>query len=377
MSLGSILWQKIRDRVRLTVVAQDTAVERVLVGLLTGGHVLLQGNPGVAKTLLVKSIACALGLTFKRIQFTIDLLPADILGAPVWLRRREKFVFDPGPIFANLVLADEINRASPRVQSALLEAMQEYRVTIRKKDHPLPLPFMVIATQNPVEQAGTFELPEAQLDRFLFCHRIDYPKADTEAKVVEQALAFEPLEVDAPAAKAGMKAQARRKSAGKDHEVPSVATQAGSVSKAVRPRTHFENEALSLPPVASEDELKLAMREVRQVRVGRKVIDQTVALIAATRDRKQFELGCSPRGSLGLILAARARAYLQGREDVTPLDVFELAKDVMLHRLRPTSLTGFREEQTEKMYLELLNKFLTPETRDERDHDVDHRPRLG
>jgi MoxR-like ATPase len=364
--LGGTIWKKICDRVRMTVVAQDRAVERVVIGLLTGGHVLLQGNPGVAKTLLVKSIARALGLTFKRIQFTIDLLPTDILGSLVWLNHREKFVFDPGPIFANLVLADEINRASPRVQSALLEAMQEQQVTIQKKACPLPLPFCVIATQNPVEQAGTFELPEAQLDRFLFCHRIEYPSTDTESIVVDQALALAPQEVEIQPIQFELL----------EDDSPLSPTQLAA-AKAVRPRTHFENEALFMPPVVERGELFDAMRQVRQIQVSPKVINQTVALMAATRDRDRFEVGCSPRGSLGLILAARARAFLQDRPHVTPLDVFELAKDVMLHRLRPTSLSGSRDDYVEKMYNELLNEFLSPQSGNEAKYDPDHRPRMG
>ena len=173
---------KVRDHVRKTVVGQDIVLERGLISLLTGGHLLLEGVPGTAKTLLVQSLAHAIELQFGRVQFTIDLLPSDIVGSEILDKDSGEFRIHQGPIFTNLLLADEINRASPKVQSALLEAMQERRVTIGEKTFTLPSPFLVIATQNPVEQAGTFELPEAQLDRFLMRHRLTYLGADDESE---------------------------------------------------------------------------------------------------------------------------------------------------------------------------------------------------
>ena len=179
------LVKDVRQRVAEVVVGQDTVVERLLIALFTGGHLLLQGVPGLAKTLLVQTISNAIDLRFSRVQFTIDLLPSDILGSEVLDQRNNEFRTHLGPIFTNLLLADEINRAAPKVQSALLEAMQERKVTIGNETHTLPAPFLVIATQNPIEQSGTFELPEAQLDRFMLCHRLDYPSCAEEEDVLD------------------------------------------------------------------------------------------------------------------------------------------------------------------------------------------------
>src|SRR6267143_1206696 len=176
--------EDVRGRIGSVVVGQDVVVERLLIALFTGGHLLLQGVPGLAKTLLVAALSRSIDLAFARIQFTIDLLPSDILGSEVLDQRNNTFQTHKGPVFTNLLLADEINRAAPKVQSALLEAMQERKVTIGKETHRLPAPFLVIATQNPVEQSGTFELPEAQLDRFMLCHRLEYPSIDEERDIL-------------------------------------------------------------------------------------------------------------------------------------------------------------------------------------------------
>src|SRR5882672_5281586 len=180
----------VRARVGEVVVGQDTVVERLLIALFTGGHLLLQGMPGLAKTLLVNAIARAIDLKFARVQFTIDLLPSDIVGSEILDQRTSEFRVHRGPVFTNLLLADEINRAAPKVQSALLEAMQERRVTIGNHTFPLPAPFVVVATQNPIEQSGTFELPEAQLDRFMLCHRLHYPSAKEEEEILNRTLAL-------------------------------------------------------------------------------------------------------------------------------------------------------------------------------------------
>ena len=187
-TIQSNLVMDVRRRVAEVVVGQDTVVERLLIALFTGGHLLLQGVPGLAKTLLVQTISNAIDLRFSRVQFTIDLLPSDILGSEVLDQRNNEFRTRLGPIFTNLLLADEINRAAPKVQSALLEAMQERKVTIGNETHTLPAPFLVIATQNPIEQSGTFELPEAQLDRFMLCHRLDYPSYGEEEDVLRRSL---------------------------------------------------------------------------------------------------------------------------------------------------------------------------------------------
>ena len=180
--------EAVRERVAEVVVGQDTVVERMMIALLTGGHLLLLGVPGIAKTLLVNAVAKAVDLKFSRVQFTIDMLPSDILGSEILDQATGKFRTHKGPVFTNLLLADEINRAAPKVQSALLEAMQERKVTIGNTSYPLPVPFLVIATQNPIEQAGTFELPEAQLDRFMLCHRLTYPTPAQEEEVLRRQL---------------------------------------------------------------------------------------------------------------------------------------------------------------------------------------------
>ncbi|HIL70759.1 MAG TPA: AAA family ATPase, partial [Verrucomicrobia bacterium] len=180
--------QKVRDKVAEVVVGQEIVVERLLIAMFTGGHLLLQGMPGLAKTLLVNAIARAIDLKFNRVQFTIDLLPSDIVGSEMLDQLNQKFRIHKGPIFTNLLLADEINRAAPKVQSALLEAMQERKVTIGNSTFSVPSPFVVIATQNPIEQSGTFELPEAQLDRFMLCHRLEYPSVEDEEGIVNKYL---------------------------------------------------------------------------------------------------------------------------------------------------------------------------------------------
>src|SRR5438552_4671066 len=182
--------QKVRDRVGTVVVGQDVVVERLLIALFTGGHLLLQGVPGLAKTLLVAVLSKTIDLQFARIQFTVDLLPSDIIGSEILDQRTNDFRVHKGPIFTNLLLADEINRAAPKVQSALLEAMQERRVTIGNETFKLPAPFLVIATQNPIEQSGTFELPEAQLDRFMLCHRLHYPELSEERELLRRNMSL-------------------------------------------------------------------------------------------------------------------------------------------------------------------------------------------
>jgi MoxR-like ATPase len=290
--------ESIRQRIASVVVGQDIVVERLLIALLTGGHILLVGVPGLAKTLLVNALAKAIDLRFSRIQFTIDMLPSDIVGSEILLPGTSGFTTQLGPVFTNILLADEINRAAPKVQSALLEAMQERKVTIGKTTHPLPTPFLVIATQNPVEQAGTFELPEAQLDRFMLCHRLSYPTPDQEEEVLRRQLAL------------GLRK-----------------TESGAV-----PKSAFD--AIQDQPVASADDLLHAMEAVQNVHVSDVFIKHCVALVDASRNHPDLELGCSPRAALSLVQASRARAFLNGRDYVVPDDLFALAEDTMLHRVR-------------------------------------------
>ncbi len=290
----------VRERVGTVVVGQDVVVERVLIALLTGGHLLLQGVPGLAKTLLVAAVSKTIDLHFSRVQFTIDLLPSDILGSEVLDQKTNEFRTHQGPIFTNLLLADEINRAAPKVQSALLEAMQERKVSIGKETYKLPAPFLVIATQNPVEQAGTFELPEAQLDRFMLLHRLDYPTPEEELEVLRRN------------AKLGVSRDGK-----------------GAVAK-----TEFD--VLDDRPVGSVEDLARAMELTQTVHVSETFMQHAIAVVSRTRQHPELELGCSPRAGISLVKASRARALILGRDHVLPEDLFSLAEDVIMHRMRPT-----------------------------------------
>ncbi len=292
--------RRIRERIATVVVGQDVVVERLLIALFTSGHLLLQGVPGLAKTLLVSVLAKTIELGFKRVQFTVDLLPGDILGSEILDQRTNEFRTHRGPIFTNLLLADEINRAAPKVQSALLEAMQERKVTIGNVTYPLPAPFVVIATQNPIEQSGTFELPEAQLDRFLLCHRFHYPEREEEKEILRRNVNL------------GVRREDK-----------------GAVANS-------EFDVLSQEPVGSTDDLVLAMEAVHHIHVSETFIDHVVSLVNRTREHPAVELGCSPRAGIALIKASRARALIHGRTYVVPGDLFALAEDALLHRMRLT-----------------------------------------
>ena len=288
----------IRTRVGKVVVGQDVVVERLLIALMTSGHLLLQGVPGLAKTLLVAAVSKTVDLAFARIQFTIDLLPSDIVGSEILDQKTHEFRTHKGPIFTNLLLADEINRAAPKVQRALLEAMQERRVTIGNQTYALPAPFLVIATQNPVEQAGTFELPEAQLDRFMLLHRLGYLTTEQEKEVLRRNAAL------------GVRRDGK-----------------GAVA-----RTEFD--VLGEQATGSSDQLVRAMEDVQQVHVSEAFLEHTVEIVNRTRKHPKLNLGCSPRAGISLVKASRARALIHGRDYVLPEDLFALAEDVILHRIR-------------------------------------------
>lgn len=290
--------ENVRSRVATVVVGQDEVVERLLIALFTGGHLLLEGVPGLAKTLLVSVLAKSIDLAFQRVQFTVDLLPSDITGSEVLDPKSGEFRIVKGPAFTNLLLADEINRAAPKVQSALLEAMQERKVTIGTETHALPAPFLVIATQNPIEQSGTFELPEAQLDRFMLCHRLDYPSPDEEREVLRRN------------AKLGVKR-----------------LEQGAVARS-------EFDVLEKEPVGSIDDLVAAMEAVQEIHVSDAFTDHCVELVGRTRRHPALDLGASPRAGIALVKAARARALIRGRHYVVPEDLFALVDDVLLHRIR-------------------------------------------
>ncbi|MFM7521565.1 MAG: AAA family ATPase [Planctomycetota bacterium] len=288
----------VRARIATVVVGQDDVVERLLIALFTGGHLLLEGVPGLAKTLLVSALAKSVDLVFQRVQFTVDLLPGDITGSEVLDPRSGEFRVVRGPVFTNLLLADEINRAAPKVQSALLEAMQERKVTIGQETHALPAPFLVIATQNPIEQGGTFELPEAQLDRFMLCHRLSYPTPDEEREVLRRN------------ARLGVRRLER-----------------GAVVAS-------EFDALAGEPAGTIDDLVAAMEAVQQIHVSEAFTDHCVELVGRTRAHPALDLGASPRAGIALVKAARARALIHGRGYVVPEDLFALVHDVLLHRIR-------------------------------------------
>ncbi len=289
---------EVRERIATVVVGQDVVVERLLISLFTGGHILLQGVPGIAKTLLASTLSKAMDLDFSRVQFTIDLLPADILGSEILDQSTSTFRTEKGPIFTNLLLADEINRAAPKVQGALLEAMQERKVTIGGEAYTLPAPFLVIATQNPVEQAGTFELPEAQLDRFMLLHRLSYPTPEDERTILRRNASLGIQRRDGGAV---------------------VAT---------------EFDVIDETPVGGVEEIIAAMEAVQSVHVSDTFVEHVVELVGRTRAHPDIELGGSPRAGISLIKASRARALLYGRPYVVPEDLFALAEDVILHRLR-------------------------------------------
>jgi MoxR-like ATPase len=279
----------LRDEIGKVVVGQEGTLSGLVAALLVRGHVLLEGVPGVAKTLLVKALAAALDLEFRRLQFTPDLMPSDVVGQVVFDQRAGTFEFREGPVFCNLLLADEINRTPPKTQAALLEVMEERQVTTEGRARPLADPFIVVATQNPVEYEGTYPLPEAQLDRFLFKLQVVYPTAEQELEVL------------------------RRHDRGLDpHDIA----------------------AAGVRPVASAAELAAAREEVRAVRVEDPVLGYVVSLVRATRDSPSVSLGVSPRGAAAVLHAAKAWAWLSGRAYVTPDEVKAVAKPALRHRIQ-------------------------------------------
>ena len=301
-----------------TIVGQRHLVESLLIGLLSDGHVLLEGVPGLAKTLAIKTLAQLIDAKFSRIQFTPDLLPADVTGTMIYSQKDEKFMVEQGPVFANFVLADEINRAPAKVQSALLEAMQEREVTIGKQTFQLPSPFLVLATQNPIEQEGTYPLPEAQVDRFMLKVVIDYPKLDEEKKIIRQ---------------------------------------------------NITGEKQAVKPVLSTKEIIEARGVVRQVYLDEKIEQYIADIVFATRYSEKYDLkeikdyiefGGSPRASINLALAARAYAFIKRRGYVIPEDVRAVAHDVLRHRIGLTYEAEANNVTSEEIISKILNKVEVP-----------------
>lgn len=305
----------VRDEVAKAVVGQESAVTSLLIALLCRGHVLLEGVPGVAKTLLVRSLATSLEVDTKRVQFTPDLMPADITGSLMYSMKSEDFSFKRGPVFTNLLLADEINRTPPKTQAALLEAMEERQVTIDGEPHALPEPFMVIATQNPVEHSGTYQLPEAQLDRFLLKVDLPLPDRNVELEVLARhAHGFDPRNLG----------------------------------------------GAGLRTVASIADLNAARDQVSQVQVAPEVLGYIVDVVRATRFSPSLSMGASPRGATALLATARAWAWLSGRNFVTPDDVKALAPATLAHRVSLRSEAEIEGITTHSIIASVLNTVPVP-----------------
>jgi MoxR-like ATPase len=305
---------QIRAAVRTAVVGRDVAVDQILVGLLADGHLLLEDLPGLGKTLMAKSFAAALGLGFQRVQFTADLLPHDITGAEILDPKNGTFVFRPGPIFSNILLADEINRAPPKVQSALLEAMQEYQVTSERTTYPLPRPFLVLATENPIELEGTYALPEAQVDRFLLRLRIGYPTLEEERTILER-------------------------------------------------RRGRKTENVDVAPVTNLATFLELQRSVEEIELEATVAQYLIDVVRATRADPRAEVGASPRGSLALQKLVRARALLLGRDFVLPDDVKALALPALAHRIVVKPEPWIRGIRGEDVVRNAVEKVTVPKTR--------------
>lgn len=321
MIQGPAWSEKLRTEIAKAVLGQGDVIERLLIALLANGHVLLEGMPGLAKTLLVRSLGTALGVQCERIQFTPDLLPSDVVGTMIYSQKDGAFTPHLGPVFANLVLADEINRAPAKVQAALLEAMQERQVTLGGHTHPLPRPFFVMATQNPVEQEGTYPLPEAQTDRFLFKLLVDYPSLDEETSMMSRW---------------------------------------GQVTRSP-----------ALAAVSSADELLALRALVDAVHVAPAVQGYILALVRATRElakpspngkARHVSYGASPRASLALYQAAKALAWLRGLDYVPPSLVQELAPDVLRHRIGLTYEAEAEELTTDSIVTQVLAQTPVPKT---------------
>jgi len=281
--------RRLQESLGTVIVGKETEIELCIVGLLCRGHLLIEDVPGTGKTLLAKALARSSGCTFERVQFTPDLLPGDVTGVSVYNPQAQSFEFRRGPIFAQVLLADEINRATPKTQSALLEAMEEWQVTVDGISHPLPEPFVVLATQNPIELGGTFPLPEAQVDRFLLKLRLGYLPANQETAMLDRFQSGTPL--------------------------------------------------ASLEPVTNAEEISAAQAVCRQVYCDEALKDYCVRIVRRTREHRDVSLGASPRGTLGMLHASQARAALAGRDFVLPDDIKEIAPNVLEHRvmLRPNA----------------------------------------
>lgn len=305
-----IFTDKVMDNLRSVIVGKERPLELVVIGLLCQGHILIEDVPGVGKTVLARSLARSLGVSFSRIQFTPDMLPSDVTGVSIFNQQTREFEFREGPIMAQIVLADEINRATPKTQSALLEAMEERQVTVDGITHILPAPFMVMGTQNPIEYEGTFPLPEAQLDRFMIRVHLGYPALDDEVKILSDQQYAHPI--------------------------------------------------TALKPVVTLDELLKMQEAVRHVYVSPAVKRYIVELTRATRDNPDVYLGASPRGSLGLFRTGQARAAMQGRDYVLPDDIKALGETVLAHRIVTNPAARLKNLTSAQIVKEILLNLSVP-----------------
>ena len=301
---------KLINNLEKVIVGKHKTIESIVVGLLCQGHVLIEDVPGVGKTVLARSLAKSLGCSFNRLQFTPDMLPSDVTGVSIYSQAKRTFEFRPGPVFAQIVLVDEINRATPKTQAALLESMEEKQVTVDGITHPLPTPFMVLATQNPIEYEGTFPLPEAQLDRFLLRVRLGYPNQVEEIEILDRQQLRHPIE--------------------------------------------------TLEAVIAVEELRATMEEIKRVFVSKSVERYLVDLVNRTRQSPDVYLGASPRGSLALFRTGQAVAALAGRDYVLPDDIKKMAVPVLAHRVIVGPAARLRELSAEKIVEEILENLPVP-----------------
>jgi MoxR-like ATPase len=302
--------ERVRESLQKVIVGKNQSLEFVLIGLLCQGHILIEDVPGVGKTMLARSLARSLDCVFNRIQFTPDMLPSDVTGISIYNQQKKKFEFRAGPIVGQIILADEINRATPKTQAALLEAMEERQITVDGVTHPLPQPFMVLATQNPIEYEGTFPLPEAQLDRFLLRMRLGYPNILDEIRIIDDQKLAHPIE--------------------------------------------------SLKPVVKVKELLQAVNAVKKVYISNTIKRYVVELSVRTRQSQDVYLGASPRGSLSLARAGQAMAALQGRDYVLPDDIKALAVPVLAHRIIVSPAARLRDLSSDKIVQEIVSATPSP-----------------
>lgn len=304
---------KLEKEIQKKVIGQNDMIKKILIGILTGNHILLEGLPGLAKSLTVNTLAQTLGLKFSRIQFTPDLLPSDILGTEIYNEKTGEFYIKKGPLFANIILADEINRAPAKVQSALLEAMQEKQITIANETFKLEQPFIVLATQNPIEQDGTYPLPEAQQDRFLMKVKVEYPTLDEEK----------------------------------------------SILKLLTSNTDFED--IKIEEILNKDKIEFFKKLIKKVHIDDKLVDYILNIIFKTREKNEYiECGASPRASIALVISAKANAFLEGRDYVIPQDIKKVIFDILRHRIILTYEAEAEEKNVEDIITEIMEKVDLP-----------------